>query len=191
MAPGPDPKHVTTRSRRNKQSTRATLTAPNLDEVEIPPMPKFYTKVFSEEAQDWVKREVPYELQSLIAWETWWASPMRQEWTQADYIGLCRLIILENKFWRGEGEHSEIRLSQKDYGLTPLDRRRLEWTIETSEKAKDEGKKRRARTSPAPGHEETSEAPQASGDGADPRLYAIEGGKGKSDSTTADASVGF
>lgn len=171
----PDPKHQSARARRNKHSTRATLQQTDIDDIDIPPMPAFYEKFYDAEAQDWRKRQVPYEIQAIIAWETWWKSPMRGEWTQADYIGLCRLIILENRFWRGEGDHSEIRLSQKDYGLTPLDRRRLEWSIESSEKAKDEGAKRRSRTSPMP-NVETSDAPQSSGDGSDPRLYAIEGG---------------
>lgn len=141
--PGPDPTDRSVRQRTNKKSTRAVLYAVDPDEpLEIPDMPKNYRYVLDNEGNS-VLREVPFEFQTVLTWEAWWRSPMRQEWTEADYYGLCRLIILEDRFWKGSDCHSEIRLAQKDYGLTPLDRRRLEWTIEQTDKAQSEGEKRR------------------------------------------------
>jgi len=49
---------------------------------------------------------------------------------------------------------AEIRQHRTAFGMTPYDRRRLEWTIELAEDAKDSGKTRRNRSSnaqPTPG----------------------------------------
>lgn len=149
--PGPDPKNTSVRQRRNVKSTKAILRALDPDEpLEIPEMPKVYKNqvdkdVLSPTYGEVILVETTYEMQTLMAWEAWWSSPMRQEWTQADYFGLCRLIVLEDQFWKSPSgqAHAEIRLAQKDYGITPLDRRRLEWTVEQTDKAQSEGEKRR------------------------------------------------
>lgn len=44
----------------------------------------------------------------------------------------------------------EIRLQRQAFGLTPYDRRRLEWTIENTEDAKDRGAARRQRRATPP-----------------------------------------
>jgi hypothetical protein len=41
---------------------------------------------------------------------------------------------------------AEIRLSGQRFGISPLDRRRLEWTIAQTEEAQDRGRRRRGQT---------------------------------------------
>ena len=85
-------------------------------------------------------------------WEDIWSSPMAAEYhRRSDKHGLYRLALLIDDFWAAPSAKAniEIRLAQKDYGLTPLDRRRLEWTIASAEKATD-GRKA-ASPGPRPG----------------------------------------
>lgn len=76
-------------------------------------------------------------------WRDVWSSPMATEYLRADEHALFRLAVLVDEFWHkpNRGLAAEIRLQQQAFGLTPLDRRRLEWSIEQVEQAKD----RRAR----------------------------------------------
>src|SRR3546814_14368195 len=45
---------------------------------------------------------------------------------------------------------AEYRLQRVDLGLSPYSRRRLEWTIESADEAKERGQQRRTRHSPSP-----------------------------------------
>ena len=152
---GPPPKHSSVRARTNKTSTRATLSEPDGDVV-IPPLPTRY---------DDEGEEVAWHRMTLMWWADLWPSPMAQEYHPSDIHGLYRLAHLIDNFWNKPTDkaHAEVRLAQKDYGLTPLDRRRLEWTIENTERAKDEGAKRRRDTAP----------PVLAEPQADPRLYVV------------------
>jgi hypothetical protein len=70
-------------------------------------------------------------------WKATWESPMASEYLEADFPGLFRLAVLVDAFWKQPSVTlaAEIRQQQQAYGLTPLDRRRLEWTVERSESA--------------------------------------------------------
>lgn len=72
-------------------------------------------------------------------WHDVWASPMSSEYLRADEHGLFRLAVLVDMFWVEPSRElaAEIRIQQQAFGLTPLDRRRLEWNIEQVEQAKD------------------------------------------------------
>ena len=81
-------------------------------------------------------------------WADIWASPMAPEYLKADTGGLFRLALLVDAFWAGSMDvrlAAEIRQEQAAYGLSPLDRRRLEWTIEKTEQEKARRKKRAPR----------------------------------------------
>lgn len=80
-------------------------------------------------------------------WKDLWASPMAGEYLRVDTHALFRLAVLIDKFWRQPSKElaSEIRLQQQAFGLTPSDRRRLEWTVEKVEEAKDKRDIRRSR----------------------------------------------
>ena len=128
--PGPMPKKNP--ARRNKTTTRATL--PRDHDVTAPALP--------EREQGWHKQTVAW-------WADIWASPMAPEFEKADLHGLFVLADLWDAFWTADTPKertalaAEIRLQRRDFGLTPLDRRRLQWEIERAEDAQDRGTRRR------------------------------------------------
>ena len=145
--PGPAPKHASVRSRRNKNSTAATLTT--VHDVQAPDLPD----------GDW------HDL-TLEWWADIWASPMAPEFDSSDRHGLFILATLVDGFWKSPSQAlaAEIRLQRQCFGLTPIDRRRLQWEIERVDEAQDRGERRRA-AAPRPPAEPV----------ADPRggLYAV------------------
>lgn len=108
---------------------------------------------------------LPWHPQTRATWAIYWASPMASEWIEADLPGLTRLILLVEDFWcsvsaQGRKEmQAEIRLQEMKFGLSPLDRRRLEWELERPEMPEESA------PSPPP-------AP-----GIDPRFALVQGGK--------------
>lgn len=59
---------------------------------------------------------------------------MASEYTQPDVHGLVMLMDLQDRYWKGETDlAAEIRLQRQCYGLTNLDRRRLQWEIKRVE----------------------------------------------------------
>jgi hypothetical protein len=142
--PGPAPKHASVRARQNKSASRATLVERDPETVQIPDLPL---------RLDGAKQEVPWDDLTVNWWVAIWSSPMSSEFHSSDIHGLYRLAQLVDNFWTDVdhqvGIGAEIRLAEGRYGLTPLDRRKLEWSIETAEKALDEGHKRRATRAPA------------------------------------------
>lgn len=79
-------------------------------------------------------------------WHDVWGSPMRYEWLRGDEPALFRLLHLIDTYWR-KGDLAvarEIRLMEREFGLTPLSRRRLEWTVTQAEEAKDKHHRRRS-----------------------------------------------
>lgn len=125
------------RARRNTASTSATLSAAA---TKVPPMPS--GPVWHSEVEQW--------------WADVWSSPMSPEWHESDLHNVVICALLLNDMWMAETAKerkdaaAEFRLQRKDLGLTPYDRRRLEWTIETAEESKDRGRQRRSRQSPTP-----------------------------------------
>jgi hypothetical protein len=92
-----------------------------------------------DDGQDWHELTVKW-------WFDTWHSPMAEEYLRADTHGLYRLAMLIDMFWRDPSKRlaAEIRIEQQAFGLTPLDRRRLEWSIEQAKEAKDKRRQRRA-----------------------------------------------
>jgi hypothetical protein len=86
-------------------------------------------------------------------WADVWASPMAGEYLDADAHGLFRLAVLVDDYWLAGSPSArkelagEIRLRGQAFGLTPLDRRRLEWTVAQAEDRTE----RRRRPESAPG----------------------------------------
>lgn len=61
---------------------------------------------------------------------------MRDEYLKVDVHGLTRLAVLVDAFWLGDHDvASEIRLQGQLFGLTPIDRRRLQWEVVRAETA--------------------------------------------------------
>ena len=117
--PGPLPKDSSIRQRRNKATTRAMLPAEHLPRKRAPAFPKHPDgyPVWHDEAIRW--------------WKSVWSSPMRHEYLRGDEPALFRLLLLVDTFWRTRNlaVQREIRLMEREFGLTPYSRRRLEWQV--------------------------------------------------------------
>lgn len=108
-----------------RSSTRATLEPEGTKQKRAPRLPKR------------APGEQPWHKQTRAWWAAAWASPMAGEFLQADFHALARLAVLIDRFWY-EPSHTlaaEIRLSQQAFGLTPTDRRRLDWEVARAERA--------------------------------------------------------
>lgn len=148
----PAPKHPSTRQRRNKTSTAATLTAPDdLDTIDIPDLPD----------------DRMWHPQTIAFWQDIWRSPMASEFDPSDIHGLFLLAVLVDGFWLKPHwtAAAEIRLQGQRFGLSPLDRRRLQWEIEKVDEAQAKGEQRRSR--PAPPSSSTARKKT----GGDPRSF--------------------
>lgn len=131
MAKGPNPKDPKLRQRRNKSVTKSTLVIDSRKTIKrAPQLPK--DRAWDPMVRKW--------------WKDVWASPMANEYLPSDVHGLLILAALMDKFWMFPNKQlaSEIRQQQQAFGLTPLDRRRLEWTVVQTEDAKDKRDKKRA-----------------------------------------------
>ena len=148
--PGPAPKPASQRRRRNKMSTNAQLRVLDPADVDVPALPELDGRVWGE--------------LTLAFWADIWASPMSAEWDRSDIHGLYVLAGLVDEFWLNPSTvlAAEIRLQRQAFGLSPIDRRRLQWEIDRG----DEADSRRQRRSIA----STS---AAGGVRQDPRLKAV------------------
>jgi hypothetical protein len=134
--PGPSPKHPSTRARRNRTSTAAQLKAD--PSITAPALP---TRSWHHMTAAW--------------WRDVWASPMAPEFDDSDKHGLFALAVLVDDFWSADSPTmrrdlaAEIRQQSQRFGLSPIDRRRLQWEIERTEEAQDRGERRRTRAAEA------------------------------------------
>lgn len=124
-------------ARRNKSTTKATLSV--VHDVEAPALPD----------REWHPQTVEW-------WEDIWASPMAPEYDESDRHGLIRLAVLVDDYWLADNANTrvklsaEIRMQGQLYGITPLDRRRLQWEIDRGDGAEERTRKRKAAKSSKP-----------------------------------------
>lgn len=132
--PGPLPKNPATRQRRNTPKSRAILPAEAEPRQQKPSLPAHPSgEGWHNMAKRW--------------WADVWASPMSYEFLGGDEPALFRLVLLVDTFWR-KGDLAvarEIRMMEREFGLTPLSRRRLEWSVAQAEEAKDKYELRRSK----------------------------------------------
>jgi hypothetical protein len=129
----PLPKDPSTRARRNKVAGARTLTV--VHDVEIPALPA--EREWHPLTESW--------------WDDIWSSPMAPEFDQSDVHGLFVLAMLVDAFWvePSTALAGEIRLQRQCFGLTPIDRRRLQWEIDRGEQAEQSTSQRRTAAKPA------------------------------------------
>ena len=149
-------KEPSVRARTNKASTASTLSDGRT--AIRPALPERF---------DEFGNELVWNVLTIEWWNDLWASPMAAEYHSSDKHGLFVLAELTDQFWTSRDPKlaAEIRQQRQAFGLTPYDRRRLEWTIETAEDAKDKGRARRVRSEPA--------TPRKTGT-RDPRLVLVQ-----------------
>lgn len=135
--PGPMPKDPALRQRRNKVSTRATLAVEDSPRRRAPALPK------RADGKEWDHRTRAY-------WRAIWHSPMAAEYLEADVHGLFMLAEMVEAFYQAPSAAllDSISRQRQCFGLTPLDRRRLQWEVERVE-AVTQKKKGSAPPSPA------------------------------------------
>lgn len=122
------PKTASTRQRRNRASTNRTLSA--VHDVSAPILPPL--RDWHDQTREW--------------WADVWASPMAPEFDSSDRHGLYLLAVLVDEFWDSPSQTiaAEIRLQRQCFGLTPIDRRRLQWEIDRGDSAAENTERRRA-----------------------------------------------
>ena len=140
--PGPLPKDPTLRQRRNKSSSRALLFSVANQRVRAPKLP-----VLEEKGKDGEVAKLVWHPMAQKFWEVVWSSPMRFEYLRADEPSLFRLLYIVHLFWMtGDLEYAkEIRMMEREFGLTPFSRRRLEWQVVQTEEAIDKREEKRAK----------------------------------------------
>jgi hypothetical protein len=80
---------------------------------------------------------------TLAWWASIWSSPMAGEYDPSDIHGLAMLADLYDAYWALPPEKAitkkelagEIRLQRQCFGLSPIDRRRLQWEIDRGDEA--------------------------------------------------------
>lgn len=149
------PKPTAQRQRRNRTPGAATLEAPPATKVQLPSIRWSAIKCaecqlakwshtrakfeeFEVEPHDFGPVAIDWRPTTLSWWETIWDSPMVAEWVDADVPGLLALAILVDEFWTfGDSKiHAEIRMAGREFGLSPLSRRSLQWEIHKVESVK-------------------------------------------------------
>ena len=118
--PGPAPKAPHPRQRTNRKVGSATLTAVASSRVPAIPNP---------DGREWHKLTRGW-------WRRVWTSPMASQYLESDLDGLARLAAVVDDFNRGPNTATlaEVRLQEARFGLSPLDRSRLQWEIQRAEK---------------------------------------------------------
>ncbi len=125
--------------RRNKSTTKATLaTEKESAGRKVPALPARESS-----AEKWHDRVAEW-------WATVWTSPMASEFLGADMKGgLFNLAELYQRRWTEKDTKvliaiiAEIRHQEIRFGLSPIDRRRLQWSIAQGEEAVDKVKRRK------------------------------------------------
>jgi hypothetical protein len=127
----PAPKEPSLLARRNKTTTRSTLTKPT--RPKIPPLPADVK--WSSRVREWWKRS--------------WSSAMSKEWDDTDLDNMLMLALLHQHLWHrdttpGEARAlaSEIRQLKTVLGLTPMSRRSLQWELPTPNEPATAGAKK-------------------------------------------------
>lgn len=123
---GPPPKPAHLRQRSNQRAGHAVIVAVN--GLKVPEIP-------NPDARAW------HPL-TLTAWENAWQSPMASQWLDTDVDALGRLACLWDAFYQAPDAKvmSEIRLQEQRFGLSPLDRSRLQWEVARADEAEKKQK---------------------------------------------------
>lgn len=127
---GPAPKPAHLRQRTNKKAGGNILSIVAEAGAKVPTMPNPDGRVW-------------HQL-TVTEWRRWWESPMASQWIDSDLGGLGVLILLHDEYFKAPNVEAvkEIRLQRPCFGLTPLDRSRLQWEVAKGEAAEQQQQRR-------------------------------------------------
>lgn len=130
--PGPAPKPAHLRQRRNRKPGAAVIEAPVA--ARVPRLPDVAGREWHPLTRAW--------------WRNVWRSPMAGEYLDTDRDGLGRLAMLVDDYYVAPNVKlaAEIRQQEARFGLSPVDRSRLQWEVQKGEEAQS-----RRRPQPSPG----------------------------------------
>lgn len=120
----PLPKDPETRQRRNRASTAGLIDA---QQAEKPALGRFRPDV------DASGKAVEWHRETRRWWDTIWASAVAERWVDVHVPGLRALARLVDDYWRATDPtiakqlHAEIRMAEREYGLTPMAGRSMGW----------------------------------------------------------------
>ena len=146
---GPAPKPAHMRQHRIKKTGATTLAAPDINQTEKPKVPTL---------QNPDKRK--FHRLTRAWWKRVWTSPMAGEYLPTDVDGLARVALLVDEYYKnptgGKAKEllGEIRLQEARFGLSPVDRSRLQWEVLKGEEAE------RKRKPPKSQHPASSKDPR-------------------------------
>ncbi len=136
MAPIPKPPHML--QRRNRVATRATLpTEEQAATRKVPELPPLESAT-----EKWHPLVLRW-------WKAVWKSPMAEEFLGSDTDDLFLLAHLRQDFYKATDPMerqklaAELRQGGVRFGLSPIDRRRLQWEVEKAEQATEKTHRRR------------------------------------------------
>lgn len=142
MPRGPQPKDPDERSRRNVASTAAELTIGEAKPTRSPALPLALLPWETEKDKDGnlVKRRA-YHPMTRRWWRALWRSPMAPRFLEMDVEELYVLVALRDRFHKNPTPQNaaELRQQAARFGLSPIDRRRLDWRIAGPQTAPREG----------------------------------------------------
>lgn len=116
----PAPKDPELRQRRNKPSSSATIDAAG---ARKPALGRHRS-----DGGEWAPETRRW-------WAAIWSSRIVERWRDAHVPGLLRLARMVDDYWheadalRARQIHAEIRMVEREYGLTPMAGRSLGWTF--------------------------------------------------------------
>ena len=116
----PKPAHM--RQNRTKKAGASNISMISAPEgANVPPLPEI----------------CPWHDLTVAWWGNVWTSPMAGEYLPSDVDGLVRLAMLVNEFYLEPKPTllAEVRLQEQRFGLSPLDRSRLQWEVAKVEEA--------------------------------------------------------
>lgn len=129
----PKPTHMVQNPR--KKSTKAVL-VPVKRGTQIPDIPNPDDREFHRLTVKW--------------WDNVWTSPMASEYLETDIDGLGRVALLIDEYYKnpagraGRDILAELRLQEARFGLSPIDRSRLQWEVQKGEEAQKKRQPQRA-----------------------------------------------
>ena len=125
---GPAPKPANLRQRTNSKPVTPISVVEGADVPAIP----------NPDERDW-------HALTIAAWAHAWASPMASQWLETDTDALGRLALLWDEFYKAPADSkvmAEIRLQEQRFGLSPLDRSRLQWEVAKGSEAESRQERR-------------------------------------------------